>query len=61
MPNYPPVSILWLNYNSFPFINIVLESLQGIQNLDYPNYELIIVDNGSTDGSLKIIKMLLQK
>jgi GT2 family glycosyltransferase len=61
MPNYPLVSILWLNYNSFPFINIVLESLQGIQNLDYPNYELIIVDNGSTDGSLKIIKNAIAK
>jgi len=61
MPSYPLVSILWLNYNSFPFINVVLESLQGIWNLDYPNYELIIVDNGSTDGSLRMIKNAIAK
>lgn len=52
----PKVSILWLNYNSLNFIDIVLESLKAVEELDYDNYELIVIDNGSTDGSSRIIK-----
>ena len=52
----PKVSILWLNHNSMKFINIVLESLRSIEELDYPNYELVAVDNGSTDGSQEVVK-----
>jgi GT2 family glycosyltransferase len=55
------VSILWVNYNSSSFINLALESLQAIKDLDYPNYEVIIVDNGSVDGSFEIIKKLVHK
>ena len=58
---YPMVSIIWVNYNSSKFIDVVLESLHGIINLDYPSYELIVVDNGSTDGSFEIIKNFLEK
>ncbi|MEM0211667.1 MAG: glycosyltransferase family 2 protein [Candidatus Methanomethylicia archaeon] len=58
---FPKVSILWLNYNSLSFIDIVLESLQAVNELDYPNYELIVVDNGSTDGSFKIIRDFVDK
>ncbi|MEM2999371.1 MAG: glycosyltransferase [Candidatus Bathyarchaeia archaeon] len=57
----PLVSILWLNYNSASFIELVLKSLQGVKNLDYPNYELIIVDNNSKDGSSEIIKAYAEK
>ena len=57
----PMVSILWLNYNSKKHINLIKESLRRISDLDYPNYELIIVDNGSTDGSYKIIKGYAEK
>lgn len=55
------VSILWINYNSASFIELVLESLRGIRNLEYPNYELIIVDNHSNDGSFEIIKNYVEK
>lgn len=58
---YPKVSILWVNYNSSSFVNIILESLQGIKELDYPNYEFIAVDNGSTDGSFEVIKSFVEK
>ncbi|MBS7648475.1 MAG: glycosyltransferase family 2 protein [Candidatus Bathyarchaeia archaeon] len=59
----PIVSILWLNYNSSNFIEIILESLTAIANLDYPKdqYELIVVDNGSTDNSYGVIKNFLEK
>lgn len=57
----PKVSILWVNYNSSSFIDLVLESLQAVKDIDYPNYELIIVDNATTDGSLKIISDFIKQ
>ena len=57
----PKVSILWINFNSIKIIDIVLESLRAIKDLNYPNYELIAVDNGSNDGSYKIIKEYVKK
>jgi len=53
---YPKASILWVNYNSMGFIDVVLESLQAIADLDYPNFEVIVVDNASTDGSYDVIR-----
>ena len=32
---YPKVSIIWLNYNSINFLNLVLISLRSVFNLDY--------------------------
>lgn len=49
----PLVSIILVNWNGKEDI---LECLESLQKLDYPNYEIIIVDNGSTDGSPQIIK-----
>jgi GT2 family glycosyltransferase len=54
--SYPKVSIIWVNYNSFHIIDIIKESLKALMMLNYPNYEVIIVDNGSTDGSREIIE-----
>jgi GT2 family glycosyltransferase len=56
----PMTSILWLNYNSSSFIDVALESLQGIMDLDYSNYELIVVDNCSTDRSFNVIKSFIE-
>jgi len=57
----PKVSIIWLNYNSLNNIDIIKFSLEKCMNLDYPNYEVIVVDNGSTDGSFKVIKEIAEK
>jgi GT2 family glycosyltransferase len=57
----PKVSILWINYNSSSFIDLALESIRAVKDLDYSNYELIIVDNGSVDDSLKTIKSFVEK
>jgi hypothetical protein len=38
------VSVIWLNYNSMKFINIVKNSLKSIYRISIP-LELIIVDN----------------
>jgi len=60
---WPKVSIIWLNYNSSKIMPIVLKSLESIVNLDYPSdrYELIVVDNGSTDGSFEKIKEFIER
>ncbi len=49
----PSVSIVILNYNGG---EDVLECLQSVTQIDYPAYEVIIVDNGSKDESLQNIK-----
>jgi len=49
-------SIIWLNYNSSNFIDIALTSIDSVLNLDFDNYEVIIVDNASSDGSFQKIK-----
>ncbi len=51
----PRVSIIVLNWNNFKDTKECLESLEKIS---YPNYEIIIVDNGSVDGSGKEIQKI---
>lgn len=49
----PLVSILLPVYNCAPFLSSAIES---ILNQTYKNFEVIIIDDGSTDTSLEIIK-----
>lgn len=46
--NDPLVHILVLNWNNYDDSRRCIESLE---KLDYPNYEIVLVDNGSTDRS----------
>ena len=50
---FPKVGIIILNYNSWQGTVRCLESLQQI---DYPGYTVIVVDNGSNDESVEKIK-----
>ena len=49
----PKVSIIIPCYNSEAFLG---ETLQSCINQLYPNVEIVIVDDGSTDGSLQIAR-----
>lgn len=49
----PKVSILIPCYNAERWI---AQSIESALNQTYPNKEVIVVDDGSTDGSLEIIK-----
>lgn len=48
----PVVSVIILNYNGADLLPALLNSLHG---LDYPNHEIIVVENGSTDKSLEVL------
>ncbi len=48
---FPLVSIIIVNWNGGKVFEDCLKSLSKI---DYPNWELIVVDNGSSDGSEKL-------
>ncbi|GAB6946701.1 hypothetical protein JCM16161A_08310 [Vulcanisaeta sp. JCM 16161] len=54
-------SVIWLNYNSMNFIDIALRSLESFLNLDFGDYELIVVDNASTDGSFERIRKFVEE
>ena len=53
LPEYPKVSVVVCAYNAEPTINSCLASLK---ELNYPNYEVIVVNDGSTDRTLEITK-----
>lgn len=52
------VSIIMVNYNHGDFI---AEAIESVLNQSYKNWELIIVDDGSTDQSCDIIKKYADK
>jgi glycosyltransferase involved in cell wall biosynthesis len=58
MQNFPLVSIICLNYNHEDY---VLESLNSVINQSYPNIELLIADDNSSDSSVTVIKNWLKK
>src|SRR2546425_1137542 len=51
--NLPLVSIIILNYNGAKYIS---QCLKSVLISDYRNFELIIVDNNSSDSSIDIVE-----
>lgn len=56
--NSPLVSVICLCYNH---ANYVREAIQSVIDQTYDNIELIIVDDASTDDSVKVIDSLITK
>ena len=50
---YPKISIVTVSYNQADFIE---ENIESVINQNYPNVEHIIIDAGSTDGTIEILK-----
>ncbi len=57
MPKNPKVSILVSTYNR---AHILSEALDSIINQTYKNFELVVVNNGSTDETLKVLEAYQQ-
>lgn len=52
---WPSVTVIVSNYNGNK-LNLLCESLESVLKNNYPNLEVILVDNASTDDSVKIAK-----
>ncbi|UCH92186.1 MAG: glycosyltransferase family 2 protein [Candidatus Aminicenantes bacterium] len=50
---YPKVIVLLLNWNGR---DLMKDSCESYLNNDYPNFEVVMIDNGSTDDSVDYVK-----
>ncbi|MBN1299703.1 MAG: glycosyltransferase [Melioribacteraceae bacterium] len=53
---YPFISIIVPAYNEGVVLN---DSINSLLNIDYPNYEIIIVNDGSTDNTAQVAETLV--
>lgn len=50
---FPKISIVTPNYNKGEFLEYTIKS---VLSQSYPNFEYIVIDGGSTDGCVDVIK-----
>lgn len=53
---YPKISVIVLCYNQLEYTKQCVRSV--LEQTAYPNYELVIVDNNSTDGTVNYLKQI---
>jgi GT2 family glycosyltransferase len=51
--DWPRIAVLILTWNRWDELYVCLESFAL---LDYPNYHVIVVDNGSEDGTVEVVR-----
>jgi GT2 family glycosyltransferase len=54
--SWPQASVVVLTHDNLAFSRMCLASV--LENTEYPNYELIVVDNASSDGTVEELKRL---
>ncbi|HVH15551.1 MAG TPA: glycosyltransferase [Candidatus Angelobacter sp.] len=50
--SWPKISVIVCSFNGASTIH---DTLKGLQGLDYPDYEVIVVNDGSTDSTAEIV------
>jgi poly-beta-1,6-N-acetyl-D-glucosamine synthase len=65
----PQKPIQQLSENELPFVSVIIpafceegvigQSIEGVLNMDYPRFELIVVNDGSTDNTANVIRRYL--
>ncbi len=58
LPSYPMVSILVPTYNES---DQIVETVEMLNKLDYPNYEIILINDGSSDNTAEVEDALSHK
>lgn len=53
--------LITLRVNSYNHIQYVEEAVMSVVNQTYPNKEIIVIDDGSTDGSTQLLEKLSKK
>lgn len=51
--SHPKVSIIVLNYNG---LSDTIECIESLKKISYPNYEIVLVDNGSAGDDAKVLR-----
>jgi GT2 family glycosyltransferase len=54
----PLVSVVIVNHNGKHFVS---KAINSVLSLDYPNLEIIVIDNGSSDGSWEFLNKHFNK
>jgi len=56
----PLLSVIVLNYNGSRIMDVMRECVDSLRTMGYEDYELIFVDNGSSDGSYGAMSRYLE-
>ena len=51
--NHPKISVIILNWNE---LDDTIECLDSLKKITYPNYEIIVVDNGSKGNDAQVLQ-----